>query len=83
MLVSFNFLNFLNRAQQELDYLNGESSSPVFVEELQALRHHKSDLEEKLFCLQDSRRHLMGQMETLMKLLKVCLAVQRICKGIN
>ena len=41
------------------------------MEELQALRYHKSDLEEKLAGLQDSRHHLMGQMQGLMKLLRV------------
>ena len=66
-----------NRAQQELDYMNGEPVRPALVEELHALRYHKSDLEEKLYCLQDSRRHLMGQMETLMKLLKVNIIAKK------
>lgn len=61
----------MSRAQQELDSLNGEHVDPVLMEELQALRYHKSDLEEKLNELQDSRRHLMGQLEGLMKVLKV------------
>ncbi|CAL8069543.1 unnamed protein product [Orchesella dallaii] len=59
------------KAQQELDSLNGEIVDPVLMEELQLLRYHKSDLEEKLNELQDSRRHLMGQLEGLMKVLKV------------
>lgn len=59
------------RAQQELDYLNGEVVDPIVMDELHALRDHKMDLEDKLNGLQDSRRHLMGQLEGLMKLLKV------------
>ncbi|ODM97850.1 Dystrobrevin beta [Orchesella cincta] len=59
------------KAQQELDSLNGDIVDPVLMEELQLLRYHKSDLEEKLNELQDSRRHLMGQLEGLMKVLKL------------
>ncbi|XP_035706048.1 dystrobrevin-1 isoform X6 [Folsomia candida] len=57
------------RAQQELNYLN-ESVDPIAMDELHALRDYKMDLEDKLGGLQDSRRHLMGQLEGLMKLLK-------------
>ncbi|CAG7731838.1 unnamed protein product [Allacma fusca] len=58
------------RAQQEMEYMSGEPTGPILMEELQALRYHKSELEEKLTNLQDSRQHLMGQLEGLMKLLK-------------
>jgi len=51
--------------------MNGEESDPVLYEELQALRCHKTELEDKLNSLQDSRKHLMGQLEGLMRMLKV------------
>lgn len=72
MYILFKCLSLclVNRAQQELDSLNGEHCDPFLMDELQALRYHKSDLEIKLDELQDSRRHLMGQLEGLMKVLK-------------
>lgn len=59
-----------------MDYLNGESVNPVVMDELHALREHKIDLEDKLNGLQDSRRHLMGQLEGLMRLLKVYFLIK-------
>jgi hypothetical protein len=72
----------LLRAQQELDYLNGETVDPVIMDELHLLREHKMDLEDKLNGLQDSRRHLMGQLEGLMRLLKVYIYIT-YCFGIK
>lgn len=54
-----------------MEYLSGEPQQPGLMDELHALRYHKSDLEDKLNNLQDSRHHLMGQLEGLMRLLKV------------
>jgi hypothetical protein len=71
------------RAQQEMEYLNGDSVDPIVIDELHALREHKMDLEDKLNGLQDSRRHLMGQLEGLMRLLKVRnLLTQRNAKHV-
>jgi hypothetical protein len=71
------------RAQQEMEYLNGDSVDPIVIDELNALREHKMDLEDKLNGLQDSRRHLMGQLEGLMRLLKVRnLLTQRNAKHV-
>lgn len=41
------------------------------MNELRALRLRKHELESHLSTLQDSRKHLMVQLEGLMKLLKV------------
>lgn len=43
------------------------------MNELRALRLRKHELETHLTTLQDSRKHLMIQLEGLMKLLKVGL----------
>lgn len=67
-----NLFLSLYRSQQEMEFMRAETSpGPILMEELQALRYHKSELEEKLTNLQDSRQQLMGQLEGLMKLLKV------------
>ena len=41
------------------------------MEELSALRQRKSELEEQLGGLQESRKQLMVQLESLMKMIKV------------
>ena len=41
------------------------------VSELRALRQRRGELETHLSTLQDSRRQLMGQLDSLMKMLKV------------
>ena len=41
------------------------------VTELRALRQRRGELESHLSTLQDSRRQLMGQLDSLMKMLKV------------
>lgn len=58
------------RRQQELEV--GLEDNPALMSELRALRQRKDELESHLTSLQDSRRHLMVQLEGLMKLLKVC-----------
>ncbi|XP_075225779.1 dystrobrevin isoform X2 [Lycorma delicatula] len=56
------------RRQQELEV--GFEENPALMSELRALRQRKDELETHLTSLQDSRRHLMVQLEGLMKLLK-------------
>ncbi|XP_054289457.1 dystrobrevin beta-like isoform X1 [Macrosteles quadrilineatus] len=56
------------RRQQELEV--GLEENPALMSELRALRQRKDELETHLTSLQDSRRHLMVQLEGLMKLLK-------------
>ncbi|KAK4311527.1 hypothetical protein Pmani_016993 [Petrolisthes manimaculis] len=46
------------------------SGNPTLVAELRALRSHRYELESNLSYLQDSRKHLMQQLEGLMKMLK-------------
>ena len=41
------------------------------MEELAVLRQRKEELEQQLDGLQDSRKHLMVQLESLMKMIKV------------
>jgi hypothetical protein len=41
------------------------------MEELSVLRQRKSELEQQLNGLQDSRKQLMVQLESLMKMIKV------------
>ncbi|XP_024081580.1 dystrobrevin beta isoform X3 [Cimex lectularius] len=48
----------------------GTEENPALMSELRALRKRKDELETHLTSLQDSRRHLMLQLEGLMKLLK-------------
>lgn len=54
--------------QQEME--SGFEENPALMSELRALRQRKDELESHLNSLQDSRRHLMVQLEGLMKLLK-------------
>ena len=49
---------------------DNDTKSPE-LSELKALRMRKDDLESHLMSLQDSRKNLMGQLESLMKILKV------------
>uniref|UniRef100_A0A1B6C2U4 Dystrobrevin n=1 Tax=Clastoptera arizonana TaxID=38151 RepID=A0A1B6C2U4_9HEMI len=56
------------RRQQEMEV--GLEENPALMSELRALRQRKDELESHLSSLQDSRRHLMVQLEGLMKLLK-------------
>ncbi|KAI5727145.1 hypothetical protein M8J76_014932 [Diaphorina citri] len=60
------------RRQQELEGVcaSGFEDNPALMSELRALRMRKDELESHLASLQDSRRHLMVQLEGLMRLLK-------------
>lgn len=60
------------RRQQELEGVcaSGFEDNPALMSELRALRMRKDELETHLSSLQDSRRHLMVQLEGLMRLLK-------------
>lgn len=66
-----------SRRQQELEV--GLEDNPALMSELRALRLRKDELESHLTSLQDSRRHLMVQLEGLMKLLKVCFLTTFLC----
>ncbi|KAL0811907.1 hypothetical protein ABMA28_009321 [Loxostege sticticalis] len=63
------------RRQQEAEASAGTSntsgSAPPLVSELRALRQRKDELEGHLSSLQESRKHLMQQLEGLMRMLKV------------
>ncbi|CAH0402985.1 unnamed protein product [Chilo suppressalis] len=61
------------RRQQEAETSSGANttgSAPPLVSELRALRQRKDELEGHLSSLQDSRKHLMQQLEGLMRMLK-------------
>lgn len=58
------------RKQQEAEEFGGLEENPALMNELRALRLRKHELESHLSTLQDSRKHLMVQLEGLMKLLK-------------
>ncbi|XP_062530342.1 dystrobrevin beta isoform X1 [Bombyx mori] len=58
------------RRQQEAEAGAGSTSAPPLVSELRALRQRKDELEGHLSSLQDSRKHLMQQLEGLMRMLK-------------
>uniref|UniRef100_A0A8C2PU72 Dystrobrevin n=1 Tax=Cyprinus carpio TaxID=7962 RepID=A0A8C2PU72_CYPCA len=45
--------------------------NPTLLAELRLLRHRKDELERRMSALQESRRELMVQLESLMRLLKV------------
>jgi hypothetical protein len=56
--------------EQEMD--EGVITGPYpLMEELSVLRQRKSELEQQLNGLQDSRKQLMVQLESLMKMIKV------------
>lgn len=62
------------RRQQEAESSDGVrpgSGAPPLVSELRALRARKDELEGHLSSLQESRKHLMQQLEGLMRMLKV------------
>jgi len=79
ILLHFPLFYSLRCQQQEIDLMNGDgdgdsaSLETVVMDELVTLRFHESDLEEKLSELKDSRNHLMGQIQGLMKLLQVSI----------
>lgn len=62
------------RREQELGdgAILGSGPFPL-VEELSLLRQRKTELEQQLTTLQDSRKQLMVQLESLMKMIKVKL----------
>lgn len=72
----FNSVFFTYRRQQEVEAsasstTGGTGSAPPLVSELRALRQRKDELEGHLSSLQESRKHLMQQLEGLMRMLKV------------
>lgn len=77
-LITWSFLQCVlkslnhSRRQQELEGVcaSGFEDNPALMSELRALRMRKDELETHLSSLQDSRRHLMVQLEGLMRLLK-------------
>ena len=50
-----------------------QQRNPTLLSELKLLRQRRDELEARMSALQDSRRELMMQLESLMKLLKVSL----------
>lgn len=66
------------RLEQETfatDIGNTTSYNPTLLAELRLLRQRKEELESRMAALQESRKDLMVQLENLMKLLKVIIAV--------
>ena len=49
----------------------GSPYNPTLLAELRLLRQRKDELESRMAALQESRKDLMVQLETLMKVLKV------------
>ncbi|XP_073987187.1 dystrobrevin alpha-like isoform X1 [Rhodnius prolixus] len=60
----------ISRLRREQESVGLDHENPALMTELRALRKRKDELENHLTSLQDSRRHLMLQLEGLMKLLK-------------
>lgn len=60
----------ITRLRRQQESALGLEENPALMSELRALRKRKEELESHLTSLQDSRRHLMLQLEGLMKLLK-------------
>ncbi|XP_063897419.1 dystrobrevin beta isoform X4 [Helicoverpa armigera] len=58
------------RRQQEAEASAGGATSAPLVSELRLLRQRKDELEGHLSSLQESRKHLMHQLEGLMRMLK-------------
>jgi len=72
--VIFNLM--LRREQEYGDSLVNGTNGPIpLVEELTVLRQRKTELEQQLTALQDSRKQLMIQLEGLMKMIKVPLLI--------
>jgi hypothetical protein len=63
-------MNEIQRLRRQESESANTQESPALMSELLALRQRKGELEGHLSSLQDSRRHLMGQLEGLMKMLK-------------
>ena len=61
------------RMEQEVHAKNTAEAqyNPTLMAELRQLRQRKDELEGRMAALQDSRKDLVMQLETLMKLLKV------------
>ncbi|XP_014294353.1 dystrobrevin beta [Halyomorpha halys] len=60
----------ITRLRRQQETALSLEENPALMSELRALRKRKEELESHLTSLQDSRRHLMLQLEGLMKLLK-------------
>lgn len=60
----------IQRLRQAETDIDGGEFEPSLLSELKALRQRKGELEGHLGALQDSRRHLMSQLEGLMRMLK-------------
>lgn len=75
MELDFRSRVYVCRQQQER--VEG-STNPTLVAELRALRSHRHELESNLSYLQDSRKQLMQQLESLMKMLKVCISIKLV-----
>ncbi|XP_063388345.1 dystrobrevin beta-like [Cydia fagiglandana] len=67
----------LRRQQEAEASASGSGSAPPLVSELRALRQRKDELEGHLSSLQESRKHLMQQLEGLMRMLKLRALRQR------
>lgn len=59
-----------DRREQELEDSTLTEPYPL-MEELSVLRQRKTELEQQLNGLQESRKQLMVQLESLMKMIKV------------
>ena len=61
----------LREVREASDQSNGTTTDPAQMEELQALRQKKDELELRMSSLQETRKELMSQLEGLMSILKV------------
>lgn len=67
------FFFHISRQQEAEASAGGGVTSAPLVSELRLLRQRKDELEGHLSSLQESRKHLMHQLEGLMRMLKVTL----------
>ena len=81
---SFDFREIMHeiqrlRIEQEIHAKNTAEAqyNPTLMAELRLLRQRKDELENRMQALQESRKDLVMQLESLMKLLKVLLFTRR------
>ena len=69
------------RIEQEIHAKNTAEAqyNPTLMAELRLLRQRKDELENRMQALQESRKDLVMQLESLMKLLKVLSLVHFKC----
>ena len=89
-LYTFHFREIMHeiqrlRIEQEIHAKNTAEAqyNPTLMAELRLLRQRKDELENRMQALQESRKDLVMQLESLMKLLKVLKIFLFYCQAKN